>query len=102
MFPAPISDDRLAWTALQERLDRIGRRAPLGAVIASIAPPGAGDARSAVHSTRMSLYHIAVTDMVAQLRPAERRALRHRGAVPAWFLPAVLRRYAELRRTSAG
>lgn len=99
MFPPPVSDDKLAWLAVEERLDWIGRRAPLGAVVASIAPPGSGDARSAVHSTRMSLYQIAVTDMVARLRPAERRALRTAGAVPAWFLPAVLRRYAELRRS---
>jgi hypothetical protein len=100
VFPPPVPDDKLAWLAVRERLDRIGRRAPLGAVVASIAPPGSGDARSAVHGTRMSLYHIAVSELAGRLRPAERRALRNRGTVPAWFLPAVLRRYAELRRLS--
>jgi hypothetical protein len=98
VFPPPVTDDRLAWLAVEPHLDRIGRRAPLGAVVAATAPPGVGDARSAVHSTRMSLYNIAVTDVAAGLRAHEVRALRNRGQVPAWFLPAVLRRYAQMRR----
>ncbi len=102
MTTADVRDDRLAWLAIRDDLDRRSRRNPLAALLTVTGNTGGGDPLgnrwSEIRTTRMALYWSAVTDVTERLNEAERRTLRRTGAVPGWFLAAVLRRYAQLQR----
>lgn len=97
-----LTDERLAWLAVRDRLGgRADRGRGFGAVLSAI---GVGDRRTRKEriSARMSLYAVAVDEVARQLNPEERRTLRQTGAVPPWFVDRVEERYQLIRRDGAG
>ncbi|HEX6501379.1 MAG TPA: hypothetical protein VF054_20465 [Micromonosporaceae bacterium] len=97
-----LRDERLAWLAVRDELNRRARRGPKAAIMRLLgAMPLGGTVRDVDEDRRtgvMMRYSLAVQDVAQLLRPEEREVLRESGQVPPWFLEAVTRRYRELRR----
>jgi hypothetical protein len=99
-----LTDERLAWLAVRDELQRRSSRGfgqfllRLGGAMPGVqgngmsitsrvsAPTGAREQRNA----RMVRYGIAVDDLSRRLSPDERTTLREHGTVPDWFLPLVI------------
>lgn len=97
-----LRDERLAWLAVRDELNRRADRGPKARVMRLLGglPRGAmardvgGDRRKGV----LMRYSLAVHDTAQLLSPDERRVLRESGQVPPWFLDAVTQRFEQLRR----
>ncbi|GIH16940.1 hypothetical protein [Rugosimonospora africana] len=98
---AKVRDERLAWLAVRDRLNRRSRRrSVLGRLFGNLTPTGTGfgtDLSRGSVKSRMMRYSFAVDDVAQRLTPEERQALRATGQVPDWFLGAVEKRFRELR-----
>jgi hypothetical protein len=110
-----LRDERLAWLAVHDDLERIVRRSPSGRLTTLFGGRRRARAREQVVSLRMrhnarsvssdralgdiSLppgssklmvkFSLAVHDVSQRLSADERATLRRTGEVPAWFLGAV-------------
>jgi hypothetical protein len=109
-----VTDERLAWLAVRDELERESRRLGLRGWLLAVLTGGGGGLPSASASRagptvgrarwrertseRMGDYALAVDDVAQQLSDDERRVLRATGQVPDWFLEAVRDRYASLHR----
>ncbi|AEW98276.1 hypothetical protein [Streptantibioticus cattleyicolor] len=112
-----VTDERLCWLAVRDYVDKKSRRTgPLGVLFMVLAASGgtggpngstvggpagaglAGDLRRDKASSRKARYALAVDIAPDTLSADERRHLRATGEVPAWFLPDVERRVAELKK----
>src|SRR5262245_29920418 len=104
-----MSDERLAWLAVRDRLSRKARR---GTGLARLLGfdfrsdrIGGSDRPVEVHGRvnetiggRMGDYALAVDTVTGRLSADERRQLRETGQVPEWFLGQVEEEVAALRR----
>jgi hypothetical protein len=106
-MPPKVRDERLAWLAVRDELERYSRSRPMTFVMrimGNMAPTRQGlgtDATAGVTTGRMRRWSFAVHDVAQRLDAEERRVLRTTGRVPDWFLDAVRKRYRELRRGRA-
>lgn len=98
---AKVRDERLAWLAVRDQLNRRSRRrSVLGRLLGNLTPTGTGfgtDLTRGSVKSRMMRYSFAVEDVAQRLSPQERQVLRATGEVPDWFLDAVEKRFGELR-----
>jgi hypothetical protein len=98
---ARARDERLAWLAIRDQLERRSRRRSLlRRLVGNFVPTGRGlgsDVTGGSIKGRMMRYSFAVDDVAQRLSPEERQVLRGTGQLPEWFLEAVERRYRELR-----
>ncbi|MFF0388599.1 hypothetical protein ACFYS8_07870 [Kitasatospora sp. NPDC004615] len=104
-----LSDDRLAWLAVRDQLNKKARRpGAFGWFTAIFAFRGgsagrqaagmAGDMRRDAASAKLHEYAFAVDIAAESLTAAERAHLRATGEVPPHFLAEVERRVAERKK----
>lgn len=102
-----VSDDRLCWLAVRDSLDKKARKLSLFSVLAIIGSASrsrgaarlGGTARRDEASDKLADYAFAVDAAANNLTLEERRHLRATGEVPAWFVPDVEQRAAEIRKS---
>jgi hypothetical protein len=110
-----LSDDRLAWLAVRDRLDQERYRLTWIWIVLTLAgPPVVGYFAFGSHGAylgfgfgaiacvavaktlrsqrgqRMKEYGVAVDEVMRELTPPDRQHLRATGQVPPWFLDRVL------------
>jgi hypothetical protein len=103
--PHRLTDERLAWLAAKPYCEQHARKAgSRGSLAGILFPRGLGTAvlRSERYTNTMADYSFAVDDVSRKLTADERAALRAANVLPAWFLPAIDRRFNDLRAQRKG
>lgn len=112
-MPTPrLRDERLAWLAVRDQLERRSRRGVFGILMrflgarrrlsaarfAGLSTAWVAEEQRKEHlSARMMRYSIVVDRLARQLSAEDRQMLRDTGAVPEWFLPRVLAEAPKVR-----
>jgi hypothetical protein len=92
MTEVRLTDERLAWLAVRDQIQRETAPSIIMRIVGAMT--FSRDAREAreLAGDKRSAYAFAVDDVARELQPEERRILREAGMIPAWFLPEVRRR----------
>ncbi len=101
MATPQLTDERLAWLAVRDQVREMSKPGGIGALLGVLKFMLAGGSRRGEAeeemNDKMKKYAIAVDDLSRRLTREDRLVLRSTGAVPPWFLDAVIVEASNIR-----